>query len=159
MDITFVYGKNSKTFSGDTMTWTLWKRCERRTDGRTDGWTDRRMDRSVLRAALSQLKNKCMDGNKALIQCVITKCITLHCHHTSQNHNHKSSMVQFVTSNEYSSSAFMFQDHLFNRFILSIEFRKVHKSFLWFTNNVIVLFPGHRYNSTTQQILHTVMTP
>ena len=37
MDITFVNGNNSRKYYDDTMTRTLWKRCDRQTDGRTDG--------------------------------------------------------------------------------------------------------------------------
>ena len=53
MDITSVIGNNSWKFHDDTMTGTLWKRCNRRTDGLTDRRTDRI---SVLGAAWSQLK-------------------------------------------------------------------------------------------------------
>ena len=52
MDITSVNGNNSCKCRVDTMTGTLWKRCDRRTDRRTDG----RTDWSVLEAAWSQLK-------------------------------------------------------------------------------------------------------
>ena len=47
MDITFVNGDNFWKFHDDTITGTLWKRCDRQT---------RRTDRSVLRAAWLQLK-------------------------------------------------------------------------------------------------------
>ena len=41
MDITFVIGNNSWKFHDDTITGTLWKRCDRQTDRQTDGRTDR----------------------------------------------------------------------------------------------------------------------
>ena len=49
MDITFVNGNNSWKFHDDTMTGTLWKRC--------DWQMDRRTERNVLRDTWSQLKN------------------------------------------------------------------------------------------------------
>ena len=53
IDITFFIGNNAWNFNDDTMTRTLWRRCDRQTDRRTDG----RTDWSVLRAAWLQLKS------------------------------------------------------------------------------------------------------
>ena len=61
MNITSAIGNNSWKLHNDTMTGTLWKRCNRR----TDRWTDRRRDRSVLRAAWSHLKSKKLTTQKS----------------------------------------------------------------------------------------------
>ena len=64
VDITSVIGDNSWKFHDDTMTGTLWKRCNRRTNQPTEG----RTHRDVLRAAWSQLK---MSMTQVMVCCLI----------------------------------------------------------------------------------------
>ena len=71
----FVIGNNSWKFCDDTITGTLWKRCDRQTDGRTE--------RGVLRAASSQLKItyklvSYLEGNMGNMYNIIMMCYLFH---------------------------------------------------------------------------------